>query len=66
MPEISQITLPSGEAYMLKDATARASIPTKLSDLESDISFLDAEFSGTTLVLGTASTSTPSAEGVGF
>lgn len=63
MPDISAITLPTGNTYNFKDAEARASIPTKTSDLENDNSFVNAEFVGTALLLGTAS---EFAEGVSF
>ena len=34
MADISQITLPSGNTYDIKDASARASIPNKISTSE--------------------------------
>lgn len=66
MSEISQITLPSGDTYMIKDAAARASIPTKTSDLTNDNLFVNAEFSGTALVLNSTYEDVQHAEGVGF
>ena len=40
MADISKITLPDGNTYDLKDTTARADIPTKVSDLTNDSGFL--------------------------
>ena len=40
MADISIIELPSGDTYNIKDAAARASIPTKTSDLDNDSGFI--------------------------
>lgn len=39
MADISKITLPNSTTYDIKDATARSSIPTKVSDLTNDSGF---------------------------
>jgi len=40
MADISSITLPNGDSYNFKDASARSSIPTKVSDLTNDTGFI--------------------------
>ena len=40
MADISIIELPSGDSYNIKDAAARASIPTKTSDLDNDSGYI--------------------------
>lgn len=66
MADISQITLPSGSTYTIKDTIARSSIPTKTSDITNDTNYVGASFVGTALVFSTAGESIQQAEGVSF
>ena len=62
MPDLSKIKL-NDTVYNLKDTVARNSIPTNVSELDNDASYITATVNGTTLYI---THSLENGDGVGY